>query len=63
VSGLYRFLGDGPATCENCVKDVLDYNIGRANPADWLDDEFGDTTCDVCETVISGPEISKEAAK
>ena len=51
-TGLYRYHGDGPATCANCVKDVLDWNPGRANPADWLDDEFGDTTCDVCESVV-----------
>lgn len=51
---LFRYHGDGEARCSDCVLDVLEANEGM-NPADWLDDEFGDTSCDVCDaTVVKG---------
>lgn len=48
---LFRYHGDGEARCHDCVLNVLESNAGM-NPADWLDDEFGDSTCDVCEILV-----------
>jgi hypothetical protein len=62
VSGLYRYQGDGKATCEECVKNLLDELIGEASPADWLDDEFGDTKCEECGRTVT-PSAEKEAVK
>ena len=48
TAALFRYHGDGEARCSDCVLSVLEANAGM-NPAEWLDDEFGDTVCDVCD--------------
>lgn len=45
---LYRYHGDGEARCADCVLEVLETNPGMSQ-SDWLDDELGETHCDVCD--------------
>ncbi len=52
LNTLYRYNGDGDARCSDCVLAVLEANAGM-NPADWMDDEFGDTSCDECGVIIA----------
>jgi hypothetical protein len=50
-AALTRYRGDGDARCGDCVIDTLEANPGM-NPADWLDDELGETACDVCDATV-----------
>ena len=52
TAALFRYNGDGEARCHDCVISVLEANAGM-NPANWLDDEFGDTSCDACDATVT----------
>ena len=50
-TGLYRYYGDGEARCVDCVLETMDANLGMRQ-SDWEDDQYGETSCDICDATI-----------
>jgi hypothetical protein len=48
---LFRYNGDGEARCVDCILETLEANPGMRQ-SDWLDDEFNETACDVCDATV-----------